>query len=379
VLLLIGDASAETLYRNKHGKSYVQFLEGDYEDWNQDFSQDKQAQESLAEAEKQIGKTMKTDSETMNTALDYHNKLQFDQDGETFTKATSISDNAMVALPTYYNPVPGVTMIQSDPIHGSLGEPKIKMEDLTPEQQFEEAQRRKSPVVFKDDPEQVTDNADSIKWAEENTGGKFPEPTPKKEMKKGVKYTLHDEDDEEEETVETRKSVKTSEKAIKHRFFINAKEKKMYDRAVSEGKVNPKQVTFEEDEDEELGPADPTKAFREAVKKQAKLDALKAKKEEKTKKHLTKEEKEAKEMEDAIAESKKDRADNAVPEKKEKPKDLPVIEAPPQAPTASDLPPELAGELEAAPAKKAAFAQTKHAAYESDSDSDSSDSDSDEE
>merc|ERR1712222_197941 len=108
----------------------------------------------------------------------------------------------------------------------------------------------------------------------ENTGGTFPEPTPKKEMKKAVKYTLHDEDDEEDDTVETRKSVKTAEKALKHRFFINAKEKKMYDRAVAEGKVNPKQVTFEEDEDEELGPADPTKAFREAVKKQAKLDAL---------------------------------------------------------------------------------------------------------
>lgn len=56
VLLLIGDASATTLYRNKHGKSYVQFLEGDYEDWNQDFSQDKQAQESVTEAEKQMGK-----------------------------------------------------------------------------------------------------------------------------------------------------------------------------------------------------------------------------------------------------------------------------------------------------------------------------------
>ena len=240
----------------------------------------------------------------MNTALDYHNKLQFDQDGETFTKATSISDNAMVALPTYYNPVPGVTMIQSDPIHGSLGEPKIKMEDLTPEQQFEEAQRRKTPVVFKDDPEQVTDTAESIKWAEENTGGKFPEPVPAKKMKKGVKYTLHDEDDEEDDTVETRKSVKTAEKALKHRFFINAKEKKAYDRAVAEGKVNPKQVTFEEDEDEELGPADPTKAFREAVKKQAKLDELRAKKEEKTKKKLTKEEREAKEMEDAIAAAK---------------------------------------------------------------------------
>tara|TARA_B100000513_G_C11824332_1_gene160163 strand:- start:123 stop:608 length:486 start_codon:yes stop_codon:yes gene_type:complete len=153
VLLLIGDASAETLYKNKHGKSYVQFLDGDYEDWNQDFSQDKQAQESVTEAEKQIGKSMKTDSDTMNTALDYHNKLHFDQDGETFTKATSISDNAMVALPSYYNPVPGVTMIQSDPIHGSLGPAKIKMDDLTPEQQFEEAQRRKTPVVFKDDKE----------------------------------------------------------------------------------------------------------------------------------------------------------------------------------------------------------------------------------
>ena len=100
-----------------------------------------------------MGKSMKTDTETMNTALDFHNKLQFDQDGETFTKATSISDNAMVALPTYYNPVPGVTMIQSDPIHGSIGEPKIKMEDLTPEQQFEESQRRKTPQVFKDDKE----------------------------------------------------------------------------------------------------------------------------------------------------------------------------------------------------------------------------------
>merc|ERR1712222_229742 len=128
-----------------------------------------------------------------------------------------------------------------------------------------------------------------------------PEPTPKKEMKKAVKYTLHDEDDE----------------------------------------------------DEELGPADPTKAFREAVKKQAKLDALKAEKEEKTKKHLTKEEKEAKEMEDAIAESKKDTAANATPEpKKDVSKELPKTEAPPKAPTASDLPPELAGELEAAPAEK---------------------------
>ena len=195
-------------------------------------------------------------------------------------------------------------------------------------------------------------------------------------MKKGVKYTLHDSDDEEDDTVETRKSVKTAEKQLKHRFFINAKEKKMYDKAVSEGKVNPKQLTFSEDDDEELGPADPTKAFREAVKKQAKLDELAKKKAEKTAKKLTKEEKEAKEMEDAIAESKKDTPANATPEKKkDHSHEVAKTEAPEKAPTASDLPPELAGELEAAKG----FAQKRASAYESDSDSDSSDSDSDDE
>jgi len=40
VLLLIGDASASKLYRSKHGKSYVQFLEGDFDDLNQDFMQE---------------------------------------------------------------------------------------------------------------------------------------------------------------------------------------------------------------------------------------------------------------------------------------------------------------------------------------------------
>ena len=129
-------------------------------------------------------------------------------------------------------------MIQSDPIHGSLGEPKIAMRDLKPEQQFEESQRRKVPVVFKDDKEQVTDTEESIKWAEENTGGSFPEPVDKKKMKKPVKYTLHDEDDEDEDTVETRKSVKTAEKQLKKRFFINAGEKRQYDQAWNDGRIS---------------------------------------------------------------------------------------------------------------------------------------------
>jgi hypothetical protein len=133
-LLLVGDAAAEKLYRNKHGRSYVQFLEGDFDDLNQDFIAEQQTKESVQEAEKQMGKTIKTDAETMNSSLDHYTKLNFDQDGETFSKATSVADNLMLELPTYYNPVPGVTMIQSDPIHGSLGEPKIDLKDLTPEQ-----------------------------------------------------------------------------------------------------------------------------------------------------------------------------------------------------------------------------------------------------
>lgn len=122
-------------------------------------------------------------------------------------------------------------------------------------------------MVFKDDKEQVTDTDESIKWAEENTGGKFPDPVDKKKMKKPVKYTLHDSDDEEDDTVETRKSVKTAEKSLKKRFFINAREKADYDKALNEGRISDKQIMFKEDEDEELGPADPFKAQRAAAKK----------------------------------------------------------------------------------------------------------------
>jgi len=45
-------------------------------------------------------------------------------------------------------------------------------------------------------------------------------------VKPPVEYTFHDSDDEDEDTVETRRSVKTVEKRMKHRFFINAKEQR---------------------------------------------------------------------------------------------------------------------------------------------------------
>lgn len=144
----------------------------------------------------------------------------------------------MMIQTNYWHPYPGVTMVQSDPIHGSLGVPKPPMSDLTPEQQFEQSQRDKKPQVYKDDKEQVTDTENSIKIAEEITGGKMPEPSDPKQKKKiadPVKYPYFDEDDEERDTVETRRSVKSTEKKLKRRFWINAREKKDYEAMVRDG------------------------------------------------------------------------------------------------------------------------------------------------
>jgi len=68
------------------------------------------------------------------------------------------------------------------------------------------------------------------------------------------------------------------------------------------------------------------------------------KKADKLKPKLTEEEKKAAEMAEAIAASKEDRPDNAPPAPKKK-VEAPKVEAPPPAPTPSDLPPELAGAL----------------------------------
>lgn len=191
----------------------------------------------------------------------------------------------------------------------------------------------------------------------------------KAKMKAPVKYTLHDEDDEEDDTVETRKSVKTAEKTLQKRFFINAKEKAEYEKAMNDGKISQKQLDFKEDEDEELGPIDVAGKQKQALKKQAKLDAIAKKKAEKAMPKLSpaekKEMEKEKELADAVAKAKEERADNQPPEKKKK-LTAPKIDAPPLAPTPADLPPELAGVL----------AQHRSRAYESDDDSsDSSDSD----
>ena len=85
---------------------------------------------------------------------------------------------------------------------------------------------------LKDSDEVITTN-NSIKIAGGIVKEKMPNPTDEKEKLRmansaqaAPEYHLHTDDEEDEDTVETRRSVKTVEKRMKHRFFINAKERK---------------------------------------------------------------------------------------------------------------------------------------------------------
>jgi len=92
----------------------------------------------------------------------------------------------------------------------------------------------KAPEL-KDSEDVITTN-NSIKAAEAIVKGKMPNPDDPKEKERmknaamnQVEYHLHGDDEEDEDTVETRRSVKTVEKVMKHRFFINARERKDYE------------------------------------------------------------------------------------------------------------------------------------------------------
>lgn len=180
----------------------------------------------------------------------------------------------------------------------------------------------------------------------------MPDPRDKVEIKRierGPEYHLHTSEEEDPETKETRRSVKTIEKREKHRFWINAREKKDFDAAVKAGKVNPAQLTFSEGKDEDIGEADMADAKQ--AKDNAKADAKKAAKAEedakKTPKQLE-EEKKAAEDAEADADAKAESPEAAEGKKKEEKK----VEAAKkeeaaakegEAAPAGDLPPELAG------------------------------------
>jgi hypothetical protein len=148
----------------------------------------------------------------------------------------------------------------------------VPLADLTPEQQFEERQRRMPPATYKP-AEEVTTTDNSIKIAEELVGDKMLGPNDAKSLKKYAptpKYHLATPDEEEEDTKETRRSVKTVEKDLKTRFWINAREKKDYDKMVMEGKISDEELEFREKKDADIGQDQAVVAAKE---EEAKLEA----------------------------------------------------------------------------------------------------------
>jgi len=142
------------------------------------------------------------------------------------------------------------------------------------------------------------------------------DPEEKKKMEEEVEtpfYHYHTADEESIDTQETRKSIQTAEKMYKHRFFINAKDKRQYQKDVAAGLVNPAQASFTEEEGEELGKPAAKDPLAEANKAEEAADK-------------------------AAKEAKKNMSGEEIKEAKMAAK---VAAAKEEAP--SDLPPELAG------------------------------------
>jgi len=145
------------------------------------------------------------------------------------------------------------------------------MKDLDGAAAFEEKQRRMPPAVFKDD-DDVTTTTNSIKKAEGITGGKMEEPFDplvQAKIAPTVKYTLADSDDEEEDTVETRRSVKQAEKYYQKRFFINKREKEDFEKGLADGTIDPAVATFSEGKDTSITANPAEEAAKESAKKAA--------------------------------------------------------------------------------------------------------------
>ena len=131
------------------------------------------------------------------------------------------------------------------------------------------------PAKYTDD-DDVTTTTNSIKKAEGITGGKMEEPFDplvQAKIAPTVKYTLADSDDEEDDTVETRRSVKTAEKYFKKRFFINKREKLDFEKGLADGSIDPAVATFEEGADTSITANPAVEAAKEAGKKAAAVKA----------------------------------------------------------------------------------------------------------
>jgi len=144
--------------------------------------------------------------------------------------------------------------MQSDPIHGSMGNTVDSKQAISAEERFEDHMNSLNPVEFVTDPHVVPETLESIKVAEGITKVGFADPTSPAEMAKIHKHTRYhfaDSDDEDDETVGTRKSLQTAEKQLKTRWFVNEKDEARFNRLVKEGKIRKDVLEFKENDKHE--------------------------------------------------------------------------------------------------------------------------------
>ena len=88
-------------------------------------------------------------------------------------------------------------------------------------------------------------------------------------LNENVKYTLHDSDDEDLETQETRRSLRTAEKMLNARFFTNNTDRDLYNKRKADGTLRKEVATFNEKDDNVTATEEEVKA-KEQDKKVAK-------------------------------------------------------------------------------------------------------------
>ena len=116
----------------------------------------------------------------------------------------------------------------------------------------------------------------------------MPSPSDPVEKKKvsanDTKYTLADSDDETEDTVETRRSVKWAENELKRRWFINAGEKRQFEDKEKKGEIRPEVLEFRDKSDADPQASADSISQKETDKKAALIEGAAAKKEAEAKK-----------------------------------------------------------------------------------------------
>ena len=106
----------------------------------------------------------------------------------------------------------------------------------------------------------------------------------KKVNSNDTEYKLADSDDETEDTLETRRSVRWAENELKRRWFINAGEKRSFEDKVRKGEIRPEVLEFRDQSDADPQASADAIAQKETDKKAALIKGQEERKEKEAKK-----------------------------------------------------------------------------------------------